>query len=183
MKPEGLKLLIQAGNPIISIETPDEPRATEVVRATADSLALPVFEWTVTTGLREARPQPGKTVVESGKVPAALAYLKESAYPAVYLFKDLGAMCKDPQVVRWLRDLYFTPSSRLWTLVLIDALGLPPEVRRLTVPDGENNRGGRRGERERGRNVVPSVSPALPHSFSPPLPLSSSPPLHFTART
>jgi len=134
MKPEGLKLLIQAGNPIISIETPDEPRATELVRATADSLALPLFEWTVTTGLREARPQPGKTVVESGKVPAALAYLKDSAYPAVYLFKDLGALCKDPQVVRWLRDLYFTPSSRLWTLILIDAMGLPPDVRRLTVP-------------------------------------------------
>ena len=37
MKPEGLKLLIQAGNPIISIETPDEPRATELVRATARS--------------------------------------------------------------------------------------------------------------------------------------------------
>jgi ATP-dependent 26S proteasome regulatory subunit len=134
MKPEGLKLLIQAGNPIIAIETPDEPRATDLVRATADSLALPLLEWTVTTGLRESRPQPGKTMVESGKVPPALAYIKDSAYPAMYLFKDLGAMCKDPNVVRWVRDLYFTPSSRLWTLVLVDALGLPPEVRRLTVP-------------------------------------------------
>lgn len=134
MKPEGLKLLIQAGNPIVAIETPDEPRATDLVRATADSLALPLFEWTVTTGLREARPQPGKTVVESAKVPAALAYLKESAYPAIYLFKDLGAMCKDPHVVRWIRDLYFTPSSRLWTLILVDAMSLPAEVRRLTVP-------------------------------------------------
>jgi AAA+ superfamily predicted ATPase len=134
MKPEGLKLLIEAGNSIISIETPDEPRATELVRTTADSLALPLFEWTVTTGLREARPQPGKTMVESGKVPAALSYLKDSAYPAIYLFKDLGAMCKDPHVVRCVRDLYFTPSTRLWTLVLIDAMGLPPEIRRLTVP-------------------------------------------------
>jgi len=134
MKPENLKLLIQAGNPIVSIETPDEPRATEAVRTTADSLGLPLFEWTLTTGLREARPQPGKTMVESGKVAAALCYLKDSAYPAMYLFKDLGTTCKDPQVVRHLRDLYFTPSSRLWTLVLVDAVGLPPDVRRLTVP-------------------------------------------------
>ena len=53
---------------------------------------------------------------------------------AIYLFKDLGPHCKDPQVVRSIRDLYFSPDSRLWTLVLIDAVALPPEVRRLTVP-------------------------------------------------
>ena len=31
---------------------------------------------------------------------AALRYVKQSAYPAIYLFKDLGPHCKDPQVVR-----------------------------------------------------------------------------------
>ena len=55
-------------------------------------------------------------------------------YPAIYLFKDIGPHCKDPQVVRSLRDLYFSPDSRLWTLILIDAAGLPPDVRRLAVP-------------------------------------------------
>jgi len=134
MRPESLRLLIQAGNPIIAMETPDEPRAASLARATAERLALPLLEWTLTAGLREARPQPGRTLVEAGKAAAALAYVKDSPYAAIYLFKDLGAMCKDPLVVRWIRDLYFTPSSRPWTLILVDAAPLPPEIRRLTVP-------------------------------------------------
>ncbi len=31
-------------------------------------------------------------------------------------------------------DLYFSEDTRLWTLVLIDSTGLPPDIRRLTVP-------------------------------------------------
>jgi len=68
-------------------------------------------------------------------VAAALRYVKETAYPAIYLFKDVGPHCKDPQVVRAIRDLYFSPSSRLWTLILIDAAsdGKPPgTVSRIT---------------------------------------------------
>jgi hypothetical protein len=35
MKPEPLKLLIQADNPIISMETSNEPRAVRIVREAA----------------------------------------------------------------------------------------------------------------------------------------------------
>ncbi len=134
MRSEQLKLLIRAGNPIISMETPDEPRVVRVVRTAAKELNLPLMEWSVTDGLVHTPPQPISTLVEPGKVLAAIRHLKESSYPAVYLFKDLGAHCKDPQVVRCIRDLYFSPDTRLWTLILVDAVGLPPEVRRLTVP-------------------------------------------------
>ncbi len=134
MRSESLKLLIQAGNPIISMETPDEPRAVDLARETAHAMRLPVSEWSVTSGLTPTPPMGAKTLVEPGKAAAALRYVKESAYPAVYVFKDLGPHCKDPQIVRSLRDLYFSPDTRLWTLVLIDAAPLPPEVRRLTVP-------------------------------------------------
>ena len=54
--------------------------------------------------------------------------------PRSILFKDISPHCRDPQVVRWLRDLYFSPESRLWSLLLVDGSGLPPEVNRLTVP-------------------------------------------------
>jgi AAA+ superfamily predicted ATPase len=133
MKPEGLKLLVQAGNPIISMETPDEPRAVQAVREVAQQMGLPLLEWSVTEGL-VAVSHASPTLAEPGKVAAALRYVKNSADPGIYLFKDLGPHCKDPQVVRALRDLYFSPDSRLWTIVLVDALALPPEVRRLTVP-------------------------------------------------
>lgn len=134
MRSESLKLLIQAGNPIISMETPDEPRAVDLARETAQAMRLPVSEWSVTSGLTPMPPMGAKTLVEPGKAAAALRYVKESTYPAVYVFKDIGPHCKDPQIVRSLRDLYFSPDTRLWTLVLIDAAPLPPEVRRLTVP-------------------------------------------------
>ncbi len=134
MRTESLKLLIQAGNPILSMETPDEPRAVRTVHEAAALLALPVTEWSVTTGLTTTSPAAQQTLVEPGKAAAALKYVSQCSYPAVYLFKDLGPHCKDPQVVRLIRDLYFSPDSRLWTLILLDPIGLPPDVRRLTVP-------------------------------------------------
>ncbi len=134
MRAENLKLLIRAGNPIISIETPDEPRALRMVRGAAKDLSLPLMEWSVTEGLVAAPPETSKTFVEPGKVVLALRAVKDSPYPAVYLFKDLGAHAKDPQVVRYVRDLYFSPGNRTWTLILVDATALPPDVRRLTVP-------------------------------------------------
>jgi ATP-dependent 26S proteasome regulatory subunit len=134
MTAENLRLLIQAGNPIISIETPDEPRAIRMVRAATLKLGLSLFEWSVTRGLSEAPPALSKVVVDPGKVPAALRHVKEIEYGAVFLFKDLGPHCKDPSVVRHLRDLYFTPGCRQWTLILVESTPLPPDVRRLTVP-------------------------------------------------
>ena len=134
MQSDILKHLIQAGNPIISMETPDEARAAATVRETAQQMGLPLSEWSITDGLLPVPPASSKPLVEPGKAAAALQYVKQSAYPVIYLFKDIGPHCKDAQVVRALRDLYFSPDSRPWTLILIDAVGLPPDVRRLAVP-------------------------------------------------
>ena len=134
MTPDSLRLLIQAGNPIISMETPDEPRAVAMIRETAQAAKLPLIEWSITQGLVTTPPEGIKTIVNPDKVVPALDYVRETAYPVIYLFKDLSPHCKDPQVVRAIRDLYFSPDTRLWTMILIDAVTLPPDVRRLTVP-------------------------------------------------
>lgn len=134
MRSDNLKLLIQAGNPIISLDTPDEPRAVRMVRSVATEMGLPLAEWSITEGLVQTLPTTGRKLVEPGRVLAALRYLKESADGGIYVYKDLGPHCKDPQVVRYVRDLYYTSNNRLWNLLLIDSAGLPPEVRRLTVP-------------------------------------------------
>lgn len=132
---EGLKLLIQSGNPIIAIETHDEPRAVKIVRDTAAQLARPLFEWSITEGLRQTVPEgTEKKLAEPGKAVAALKQVREAGWFGIYVFKDLSPHCKDPQVVRQVRDLYFAPESRPWVLVLLDNLALPSEVRRLTVP-------------------------------------------------
>ena len=133
MKIDSLRLLIQAGNPIISMQTPDELRAVELVREVAGQMSLPLVEWSLTEGLVEWCP-PGKQLVGPGRLPQALELVKQTSSASLYLFKDLGPHCRDPMVVRHLRDLYFSPDSRLWNMVLVEALGLPPELRRLTVP-------------------------------------------------
>jgi hypothetical protein len=45
-----LKLLLQAGNPLISIVSQDEEAVTEAVSDTVERLGLPLFEWAVTKG-------------------------------------------------------------------------------------------------------------------------------------
>lgn len=134
MRVDQLRLLIQAGNPIISMETPDEARAVALVRSVAIDMAVPLTEWSVTEGLVPAPPGPKRRLVEPGKVHQALRHIGETDYPGIFLFKDLGPHCKDPQVARSIRDLYFSPSTRLWTLVLVDSSPLPPDMRRLTIP-------------------------------------------------
>ena len=97
MKLENLKLLIAAGNPIISISTPDEPRAVRVVHEVAQAIGLPVLVWSLTEGLRACGLD--QVLVEAGKPAAALSYVKDSAQPAIYLFKDLGQHAKEPQIL------------------------------------------------------------------------------------
>ncbi|MGI6419318.1 MAG: AAA family ATPase [Thermoguttaceae bacterium] len=134
MNKHELELLIRAKNPIVSIETPDERRAVRVVREVVHKMSLPLAEWSVTEGLVQAPPAAQSVLVKAGAVLPALRHLRESSYPIVYLFKDIGPLCRDAQVARFLRDLYFSEDTRLWTLVLIDSTGLPPDIRRLTVP-------------------------------------------------
>ncbi len=134
VKIDDFKLLIEAGNPIIAMETPDETRAVRLVREVADAGRLPLVQWSATEGLRMTPPEGDRTLVDPGKLVAALGQVRQSSYPVLYVFKDVGPQCKDPQVVRSLRDLYFTPDSRLWTVILVEATALPPDVRRLTVP-------------------------------------------------
>jgi SpoVK/Ycf46/Vps4 family AAA+-type ATPase len=52
----------------------------------------------------------------------------------IYLFKDLGPHAKDAQIHRLLRDAAALGERRQSTVILVDSLSLPPEVKRLTVP-------------------------------------------------
>jgi len=132
MKIEDLKLLIAAGNPIISISTPDEMRAVRVVRDVAQSMGMPLSTWSLTEGLQACGID--RAMIDPGKPAAAIHYVKESAHPAIYLFKDLGQHAKEPQILRYLRDLYFSPVSRPWTVILLDATPPPMEMRKMSLP-------------------------------------------------
>jgi SpoVK/Ycf46/Vps4 family AAA+-type ATPase len=127
-----LKLLIRSENPILAVEARDEEQATALIRRAADELGRPLFEWSVTAGMARTRPSAAETGVKPAKPAAALDYvLDNKGEREIYLLKDLGAHCRDPYIVRQLRDVATRSNV---TVILLDADPLPDAVRRLAVP-------------------------------------------------
>src|ERR1051326_7967752 len=128
---DGLRLLIEAGNPLISIVTFDEESAAETVRKLAEQASRPLFEWSITTGMFRTVPARAETGVKPGKAQAALDYILDNkGEREIYLLRDIGQHCKDPFVLRQLRDVYQQNSV---SLVMLDMEPLPESIRRLAV--------------------------------------------------
>ena len=51
--PSTLKSLVQSRHPLISIETRDEEHAIELVIEIAKELSRPLYEWSMTSGMRQ----------------------------------------------------------------------------------------------------------------------------------
>ena len=64
---ERLKVLIDSSTPVVVIETVEEMRAVEVVRAACSQLNLPVFEWSIADGLSRC----GNNAASAAANPAA----------------------------------------------------------------------------------------------------------------
>lgn len=130
-----LKLLIQSGNPLISIPTHDESRAVERMRALAREMSRPLMEWSMTDGLVPLDGQGIRRtpVVEGSSAAKALEHIGQCIGTNLFVLKDLAPHGKDAKVHRLLRDLAEAFRQNRSTIVLIDALPLPDEIRRLTV--------------------------------------------------
>ncbi|WP_298867631.1 AAA family ATPase [uncultured Gimesia sp.] len=129
-----LDLLIRSGNPFISIETLDEQRALNVVQEVARNLKKPLFEWSATNGLCKTEGTTLKSAtVPGGKPEQSLSFIHKNTDEDIFVFKDLGAYCRDNVVNRMLRDLMETCRNKKSTLILIDAFPLPDEIKRFTV--------------------------------------------------
>ena len=130
-----LMLLIRSRHPIVSIETADETRAVELVTRVARDMGRPLFDWSVTTGLRRRLPQEGGRIAKTESPGHALAFVHDATQSALYVFRDLGRHLKDAALIRRLRDIQSVFKTHRSTLILIDVgEALPPELRRLAVP-------------------------------------------------
>ncbi|QVL29953.1 AAA family ATPase [Telmatocola sphagniphila] len=127
-----LKLLITAGNPIITIDTREEERAAQIVRKVAEELCFPLFEWAITRGLQRTIPTVTETGIKPGKAPPALEYILDNkGNREIYLFYELAAHTRDPIVARQLQEIYNRSTT---TLILINRESLPETINRMTVP-------------------------------------------------
>jgi len=136
--PLQLKLLIQAGHPLISIESTDEIRALSLIHDVARELTRPVLTWSMTAGLMKVREGDGNSrsteqIVPAGKAQEVLQKLLKHPQKGIFVFNDLGPHCKDALVHRLMRDLIHIAGDEKMTLILVDALPLPDEIRRFTI--------------------------------------------------
>jgi hypothetical protein len=97
-----LKTLIQSRHPIVTIDTVEEGRVDNLLRAVADDLRVPLFTWTVTHGLQRVD---GENVIYGTTNPRVLVrHLTALTVRAVFHLKDLAPHLSDATVVRGLRD-------------------------------------------------------------------------------
>ena len=57
-KHDELRLLVNSRHPIITVETPEEERVEQLLFDIANELSVPLYTWSVTTGLAKMRGAP-----------------------------------------------------------------------------------------------------------------------------
>ena len=138
-----LKLLIQSRYPIVYIETWEEARAEALVEAVAEELGVPLYVWTLTSGL--ARSGTRNPLYQSDSPRAALSNIASLRGDALYLLKDFHRHWEDAEVARLVRDLLdkFRQTNRS-ILVTAPTVSIPLELQKdvarfaLGLPDVED---------------------------------------------
>lgn len=137
---EELDLLVRARYPLIYVVTWEEHRAMQLINEVATQQQKPLFDWSITDGLR--RVSSGRDGVGPGpkrerEVLAVLNEILQNQSPAIYVLKDFHSYFDTPGVVRQLRDLcHALRQSRKTILFLSPTLKIPVEMEKdLAVID------------------------------------------------
>jgi ATP-dependent 26S proteasome regulatory subunit len=131
-KHDELRLLVNSHHPIITVETPEEERLEQILFDIANELTVPLFIWSVTTGLAKMR---GAPIYNSDNPEQALSNLTLIQGDAIFLLKDFARYCDNDRVCRRLRDIAEKFRAERRSIVITAAsLQLPPELRADSVP-------------------------------------------------
>jgi hypothetical protein len=127
-----LKALLGSRVPLVVIETRDEPHAVALINSIALELNTkahtPVFQWTVTDGLKRVDIDLGAQRHNS-EPSGVLASIRAMNKPGIYVLLDFHPYLSDPKHVRLLKDICLDYARCTRTLVLIShALEVPSEV-------------------------------------------------------
>jgi len=124
---DDLRLLVHSHTPLIAAETPEEERLEAMLSAIAGELQLPLFVWSMTTGLVRQGTHAGLYGTED---PAkCLANIGLMHGDAIYLCKDGARMLKDDVLIRLLRDVAAKFKGARRSIILCGAsLAVPPEI-------------------------------------------------------
>lgn len=131
-KHDELRLLVNSHHPIITVETPEEERLEQLLFDIANELTVPLFSWSVTTGLAKMR---GAPIYNTDNPEQALANLTLIPGDAIFLLKDFARYCDNDRVCRRLREIAEKfRAERRSIVITAAALQLPPDLRADSVP-------------------------------------------------
>ena len=164
MQANDLAALLRSRVPIIVVESRDEsqvlkglaracaPLAAGVplprtAAATPTGAALPLFQWTVTDGLKRLDIEVGPPQRMLAEPPDVLKHIRATTLAGVYALLDFHPYLHDPTIVRLLKDIAQDYDRCARTIVLISyGTEIPQELEHLTarfaitLPDRDERR-------------------------------------------
>jgi hypothetical protein len=131
-KHDELRLLVNSRYPIITVESPEEGRFEQLLADVATELDVPLYEWSVTTGLARFR---AAAIYNTEQPEQALANIALIQGDAIFLLKDFARYCDNDRVCRRLRDLAEQFRTVRRAIVILEpALQLPADLASESVP-------------------------------------------------
>jgi AAA+ superfamily predicted ATPase len=131
-KRDELLLLINSLNPIIMVETTEEERLEGLLRSISVQLVVPLYTWSVTTGLAKLSGSPLYGTAEPEQALANIALIEDDA---IFLLRDFARYCDNDRISRRLRDLADKFRTARRSIVIAAAtIELPAELKGDSVP-------------------------------------------------
>jgi ATP-dependent 26S proteasome regulatory subunit len=125
-KREELALVVNSRHPIVTVETSEEQRFSGLVEQVAEELGIPLYVWSVTTGLGRFG---GAALYNSDQPEQALTTIASIQSDGIFLLKDFCRYCDNDRISRRLRDLADGFRTGRRSIVLLGAaIQLPPEL-------------------------------------------------------
>ena len=130
--PHEIRTLILSYHPVVVLDTVEEERTEAILEGVATELGLPLFEWSVTRGLR--RKGQGTAFHGTQQPLILLKHLAGLTVEGLFVLKDFAGYLDDGEVRRQFREVAQTFSRRRSTAVIIgDGVELPSVVEHMAV--------------------------------------------------
>jgi len=130
--PHELEVLVRSRHPLLVVETHEEERLEDALRAVAQRLGMAFFVWTAGEGL--SRPGEDRKIYNSREPDKALRNIRDLTLEGIWMFKDLAAELDRPELARQLRALASDEGTKRQTIVLAaPKLELPPLLEKIAV--------------------------------------------------
>jgi hypothetical protein len=147
LPPDDLAALLRSRMPLIVIESRDEPQVIKALQRAcarvtgaaggareAAGATLPLFQWTVTDGLKRLDIEAGapqRIVAEPAEI---LKHIRATNIAGVYALLDFHPYLREPVLVRFLKDIAQDYERCARTVVLISyEIATPPEIEHLAA--------------------------------------------------